>query len=576
VSVRGPVSYDLLGMPDKEFERLCHRLIRLEHPEVEKPADSSDGGADALLPKSGGGYARAWQAKHFPKRMRWDECLKSFHDGQRNFAPERYTFCFPRNLNKTEQKTFDKHFRGENTEIPVDYWSGSEIQARLSETPEGRAVAKHFFADDGETLEEIKRAAQAKGSLDTPQDALERMKPIGEYLAAGDPYFSYAGSVYGEGAETKPPEGTIMSLSESGEGTTSRIDVVPNDEEAMELHAPKGTMMFPVEVYREAEEALARGEDFTAEGIEVTWEQLPPAFKDEIGQPLRADVTIGRAGPPPPAPWDARVSVENQGDRAQIDVDLRPVAPPDGWDGALEGSRAGLTLRVFMRRVGEGGEAEFKYSYTLSGDPARQQLETLRFMDLIAQPGGTLRIAERRRSEREVTLQTGAPEDTEQLEALRTFLGWVVEIEDWTGVRLPVGPEQFTQENFSAVAEVAAAIRRGGFNVTIGEIEFVAVPSAPAEINKQGPILMRRDLEATLLGKKVPLGPSQIVLEDYEIKELGPDEEGRRRLRIRPGSAEAAKVLEKIGKPKTAKKPPPPPKRKSRKRRRRGRRRGGR
>lgn len=572
---RGPTSYDLRGMPDEQFERLCHRLIRLEYPDVEKPADSGDGGADALLPKPDGGYSWAWQAKHFPGRIRWDECRKSLADASGNFAPERYTFCFPRNLTKTEQKTFDRHFRGEEAEIPVDYWSGDEIQARLSESPAGRAVAKHFFADDGQTLEEIKRAVEAKGSLDTPQDALERMKPIGEYLAAGDPYFNYAGSVYQEGNETEPPEGTIMSVSESSEGVTSRIDVVPNDEEAIELHAPKGTMMLPVEVYREAEEALARGEDFTAKGIEVTWDQLPPAFGEDIGRPRQADVTIGPAGPPPPAPWDARLNVENQSERAEIDIDLRPVVPPEGWEGALEGSRAGLTLQIFTRRVGDAGQVEFKYSYTLSKDPARQQLKALRFMDLVAKPGGTLGIVDRRHSGRKASLETGAPEDTERLEALRTFLGWVVEIEDWTGVTLPVGPDQFTEENFRAVAEIAAAIRRGGFNVTVGEIELVAVPDTPDELGNKGPVLMRRDLEATLLGKIVPLGPSQIVLEDYEITELEPDEEGRRRLRLRPGSTEAAKVLEKIGKPKRTRKPPPPPN-KNRKRRGRSRRKGGR
>jgi hypothetical protein len=563
-------------MPDEQFERLCHRLIRLEYPDVEKPADSGDGGADALLPKPEGGYSRAWQAKHFPGRIRWDKCRKSLADASGNFAPERYTFCFPRNLTKTEQKTFDRHFRGEEAEIPVDYWSGDEIQARLSESPAGRAVAKHFFADDGQTLEEIKRAVEAKGSLDTPQDALERMKPIGEYLAAGDPYFTYAGSVYQEGTETEPPEGTIMSVSESSEGITSRIDVVPNDEEAIELHAPKGTMMLPVEVYREAEEALTRGEDFTAKGIEVTWDQLPPAFDEDIGRPRRADVTIGPAGPPPPAPWDARLSVENQSERAHIDIDLRPVAPPAGWDGALEGSRAGLTLQIFTRHFDDGGQAEFKYSYNLSRHPARQQLEALRFMDLVAKPDGTLRIADRRHSGREASLETGVPEDTERLEALRAFLGWVVEIEDWSGVTLPVGPEEFTEENFRAVAEIAAAIRRGGFNVTVGEIELVAVPDAPDPLGNKGPVLMRRDLEATLLGKSVPLGPSQIVLEDYEITELEPDEEGRRRMRLRPGSAEAAKVLEKIGKPKRTGKPPPPPNKKNRKRRGRSRRKGGR
>ena len=427
VPARGPVEYDLLGMPDDQFELLCFRLIRLEHPAVEKPSESSDGGADALLPKTDGGYERVWQAKHYPDAIRWDKCKKSLADARINYSPERYTYCFPRNLTKTEQKTFDRHFRGEGAPISVDYWNGDEIQARLTETREGQVVAKHFFKDDGETLEEIKRAVQAKGSLDTPDDALRRMKPVGEYLAASDPYFSYAGSTYGEGAETKPPEGTIMSVSESEGQTIQRIDVVPKDPEAMELHAPRGTMKFPVEVYREAEQALVRGEDFTAEGIEINWERLPPAFGEHVGRPQRADVTIGPVAPRPPAPWDAQVRVESGDDWAQIDVDLRPVDPPEGWDGALQGTRAGLTVRVFTRRVGDGGQAQFKYSYAFSSDPARRQLETLHLMDLLARPGGTLRIAERQPSGREATLQTGAEEDTEPLDALRTFLGWIVE-----------------------------------------------------------------------------------------------------------------------------------------------------
>lgn len=576
IPARGPLRHDLEGMPSADFERLCYRLVRLEHSEIEKPAESADGGADALLPKNGGGYARAWQIKHYPNKIHWEECKKSYAVARENFEPERYTFCFPRNLTKTEQKTFDKHFRGENAAIPVDYWSGDEIRARLAETPEGKVVAKQFFKDDGETLEAIKRAAEAKGPLDTPEDALKRMRPIGEYLTASDPYFAYAGSTYGDGAETKPPEGTIMSVSESDERTTSRIDVVPNDPEAMELHAPRGRMQLPVEVYREAEKALARGEDFTAEGVEVTWEQLPPAFGEEIGLPQRADVTIGPAHRRPPAPWDARLSVENQGESARIDIDLRPVDPPEGWDGALRGSRAGLTVGVVTRRVGERGEARFTYSYSLSRDPAREQLKALRFMDLAARPGGTLRIAERRASEREVTLQTGAEEDSEPLETLRTFLGWIVEIEDWADVPIGVGPGDFSQENFDSVAQIAAALRRGGFNVEIGEIGLVLVPDAPPEIPKEAPLVLRRDLAADVLGQTVRLGRGQIVLEDYEFVERGNDEQGRRLVGLRTGNAEAAKTIERLSKPQKSKKPPPPPRKKHRSRRGRNRRKRGR
>jgi hypothetical protein len=576
VAARGPLQYDLLGMPHEQFDLLCYRLLRLEYPKIIKPAESSDGGADALLPKEEGGYEHAWQMKHYPKAINWTKCKESFASALDNYSPQGYTFLFPRSLTITEQKTFDKHFRSTKIQIPVDFINGAEIQARLDESDDGRRIAKHFFKDDGDVLEEIKRFAQAGGALEKPEDAMARMKSIGDYLAASDPYFSYAGSVYREGTETKPHEGAVMSVSESDGTVTTRIDVVPDDPEAMELHAPKGTMHFPIEVYEEAKKALARGEEFTAEGIEVTWEQLPPAFGEQVGETREADVTIGPVARRPPAPWDARISVENEGEKARIDVDLRPVDPPAGWESALQGTSDGLTVRIFTRRVGDGGEARVKYSYSFSRDPARAQLEALRFMDLIFKPGGTMQIATRPPSQREVTLQTGAEEDAEPLETLRTFLGWIVEIEDWAGVSIPVGPDDFTQENFESVAQVAAALRRGGFNVKVGEIEFVQGPEAPREIPQGGPLVLRRDLDIELFGRRVPLGVGQIVIEDYEFEKRGTDEQGNRVLALRPGSPEAAETTERISRPQKTKKPPPPPGKKGRSRRGRSRRKGGR
>ena len=53
---KGPRLYDLLGMPDENFERMCARLIRLEFPSAFKPANTLDGGADTVLPGAGATY----------------------------------------------------------------------------------------------------------------------------------------------------------------------------------------------------------------------------------------------------------------------------------------------------------------------------------------------------------------------------------------------------------------------------------------------------------------------------------------------------------------------------------------
>ena len=126
------------------------------------------------------------------------------------------------------------------------------------------------------------------------------------------------------------------------------------------------------------------------------------------------------------------------------------------------------------------------------------------------------------------------------------------------------------------MAHIAAALRRGGFQVEVGEIELVEVADVPPEIPKKGPVVMRRDLAAEVLGKRIPLGTGQIVLEDFEISQRGTDESGNRILALRPSSGEAAKTIEEISKPHQAKRPSPPPRKKHRSHRGRSRRRGGR
>jgi hypothetical protein len=288
-------------------------------------------------------------------------------------------------------------------------------------------------------------------------------------------------------------------------------------------------------------------------------------------------VTLGPAPRRRATRWDARLTVDNGGAREQLDVVLEAVHAPPGWDGGLEGEVAGLKVRLMMRRVGEGGQGELNYNYSLSDAPARRQLAALRLLDLAAVPGGTMRIANRVPGPmRESTFDTGAVGKTARLDALSAFLGWIVEIEDWTGRALAVRPGVFTEETFGAVAEIAAAIRRGGFEVKVEEMEFLADPDAdPIGTKEAGPIVIRRDLSVRLLGDEIALGPSQIILEGYRIEEIGLDPQGRRRRRLRAEDPAAAPIsFERIASPKPSKKPPPPPRKSGRRRARSPRRRG--
>lgn len=577
IKPRGPVVYDLKGQHDGDFDKLCFRLVRLEFPAVIKPSEVRDGGADALLPKEGGGYERAWQAKHYPDDIHWDKCQKSFRDAQKNYAPEHYTFCFPRDLTEREQKTFDRHFRNDKVPIPVDYWSGEELQTRLTSSPEGRVVAGHFFPDEADKLEAIKRAAIAKRPLDTPHDALQHLRPAGELLAGSDPYFSYSAAVYKEGGPEVPlAKDTVMSVLEIENGIVSRLDVVPDDDEALELFGPQGKMLLSSDVYREIGEALQRGESFTAKDIDVTWEQLPPAFSEDVGKTMRGEVTIGptEPRPKPPKPWPAQITAIHDGERGQVSIDLQPVSAPEGWDACLEGTSAGLTMRMFFRRRGGSGQIGVRFNYSFGNEPARQQLKLLAFMDLTSKPGGTLRVVDRKDSGRTMTLKTGAPEDRGILDALTAFLENIVEIEDWAGVQIPVTREKFTNEYFQGVAMVAAAIRRGGFNVLLHQFEIVISPADLEKFRTGGPLMIQRDLEVMVLDKKIDFGLSKLELPQYHYEKLGDEGEGNIRIRVSPLGEAPAKMLEQITRPARSKRPPPPPRRKKRKRG--GRRKGGR
>jgi hypothetical protein len=576
VSHRGPVEYDLVGMPDPDFDRLCYRLIRLEHPNAIKPTESGDGGADALLPAPGAGYERAWQAKHYPKAIRWTECRKSFEDAIANYEPAAYTFCFPRDLSGREQQTFDKHFRNGRVEIPVDFWNGSEIQARLTESDAGKRVAAHFFKDDADQLKAIERAALAKGELSTVGDALERMNPIGGFLAGSDPYFSYPAAIYeaGEAAKTPVAEGAVMSVEQPSGALIARIDVVPRDEEALELFRPKGTITFPVETYERLQEAVRRGEATSAEGLEVTFEQLPPALSEDIGKPMVGTVSFEPDRSRAPKPWDARF-VGRLGDLSEtVDAKLEPAAPPSGWDGCLEGGFAGLSVRFLFRRRGEGGQMAVNYSYRLGEASARDQLKVLRFLDIVSEPGSTMQVVDKKDRERELLFDGGALDDDADTSALMAFFECIVEIESWTGERIPVKPADFTDENFRQATSIAAAIRRKGFKARFEQVEL-ALPEENLGVVESGrELVIEQGFGGKVFGKEVDLGQARVQVDEYRVEHLGKDEEGHYRVRLRPVDEESAEVFQHIAPPRRTRRPPPPPRKK--KSRGRSKRRGGR
>ena len=99
----GPRKLPLGELTADDFQDCCHRLIRLEFPEVVSVA-APDGGADTLLPKTTEGWERAWNPKRYTEQIHWGKCKESLARAVASYGIERMTFCFARNLTANQQK----------------------------------------------------------------------------------------------------------------------------------------------------------------------------------------------------------------------------------------------------------------------------------------------------------------------------------------------------------------------------------------------------------------------------------------------------------------------------------------
>lgn len=573
---KGATSYDLASMSDEDFERMVARLVRLEHRSSFKPANVSDGGVDMVLPKADrSGYARCWQAKHYPKNIRWPKCEKSLADARKHWDPEHYTFVFPRELTVGEQKTFDEKFG--SLDITVDYWNGEELQGRLTGSEGGARVARVFF-EDAEDRERQYQAIEAGGRLDTPRDAADRLSNIGTFLASRDAYFSYPATTHEQGGPSPPAApGSVMSVAR-GDGTVeSRIDVVPRDEEAMERYGPEFVLQ-PTEgeagesAAQRLQEALGEGKAVEIdEGLDVTFTRMPPALGDVVGQRMTGGkVSIGVAQPVGRAvpPWKAQLRASSGEGDATLDVTLEPTeSPPDGWDGVLSGTCGGLVVTALFRQRGEGGELNFNFRYQRTDAPVREQIEALAFMRAIS-ASGELVITDRGTTGRpQLTMRTPVQPLADEHRALLAFLEDVHAIEEWGGGQFQL-PDEVSAKQARDVAVVADLVRRRGRDLRWTDSEFTLRAEAVPQLREGGHVRIERAIAAKVLGREVELGYTQLDLGSYIVTSERPaSKPGYMVVRIEPGSDASASVFERLVKERTrSKRPPPPPRQRKRKR----------
>lgn len=580
IRAKDATAYDLVGMPDARFELMVFRLVRLEFPRVFKPANTLDGGADVVLPRdAGSGYERCWQSKHFPRAISWEKCLASLAAAREHWEPEHYTFVFPRELTSREQKTFDRHFRSPDADITVDHWNGEELQFRLCGSDEGQRVALTFFHHAVDDHKRTLQAIEAGGSLESPDDVLDRVLNIGGSLAGRDDFFTYPGAFH-ETDEDGPPltPGTVMSFEKSDGDITSRIDIVPRDEQAMELHGPQFSVRGTNDVAGELaaqrlREALHEGAGVEIrQGLEVTFTRMPPAFADLVGEPLTAiGVQVGPAKRvrPKAAPWRARLRAVTDEGEASLDLLMRQAdVVPDAWDDAFTAEYGGLTATLLFGHRGTGGELHWNIRYARNRSPVRQQLAAMTFMKVVSGTGEFVVTALDRCEAPEMRFPAMAKPIPADAHDILTFLQYARVIEQWADVELDL-PDDIPAEDARDVAIVAQLIRNRGRSVTWHN--FNANVSSVRPLRDGQLVRVEMGTSAKVLGQVVDLGYLRMDFTDYKLVSAEPAREhpGCFTVRIEPRSPSNARIFEQLAREKTAakKRPPPPPRRKGNRRR---------
>jgi hypothetical protein len=520
----GPRKLDLGGLTDEDFELLCMLVVLLECPEAVKVANP-DGGADAALASGPNRvYVRCWQFKRFTGTIYWAKCVESLDRAVRTYGMPHYTFCFARDLTTNQEQAFKSKLVGRHAGVTVDYWNHSGLVASLLGSEQGLRIVTHFYGDPVADAQAFARAVRAGGELATGTNALERLNAVGEHLARHDPFFAYPTSTREASGPAIPPPtpGSVMAVEHSDGVTTTRIEAVPRNAEALERYLPSGKFNFPAtdEGRRSLDEflnTLRFGGEVALRGVSLEFERLPPLF--QTMEPIEPpEEIIIKAASSPPAPWDARFRAMKSG--ATLDVDLLPVDPPPDWDGALQGARGGLEATLLMRRRGDGGEMTMNWRYREEDTGFRDQLRALALLEGIY-AGEPLEIEDRNGGRPSFTLEPQATSAPSLIHQLKRLFEDLATIEEWTGESIRL-PEVVSREELSAIAEAAFIIRgrrsRMNFAHVVMDVEperyeaFVADPSAP--------LRMELVYGLDLFGHKLTLGKLCGDLAEVEATEI--------------------------------------------------------
>lgn len=339
------------------------------------------------------------------------------------------------------------------------------------------------------------------------------------------------------------PSGSMLSFSATEGGNTVRIDAVPRDEIAAREFAPQVRVGFTddKEGERAAElfhAAVARGRRVSiSQGAVVTFEQLPPAFREHVGKPIAGSIDLKPNIPPWHLEMKATTTTGNEA------LDLTLVAsdePPEEWDIAFEGSFGGLVVQVMLAWRGDHGEMQVNWRHALDSSPARDQVKALRF--LVALLGkGELSFRSGEDGRRIFRHPTEPDEIDERTKALLALLEDVVSIEDWAGVEISV-PKEITEAEVRVISLTAACIRDRRMPVKWEKASMVGSAEALPRLMPGKGIAIEQMLGVEIFGQEIDLAKGKLHLPDAEVRDLGEVEPGRHAVELLPADGKPASL----------------------------------
>jgi hypothetical protein len=501
------------------------------------PVRAKDHGLDARLPDPQGRTLRGWQAKRFTTGIHWGQCRESVKRAVVFWRPSHITFCFAHDLSAGEQDSFREELIEQFRHVRLDFWPAAELQRLIRDAEGGRRAAAWLFANREATTEVMLRALAVGGELATTTQAAERQAVIQQFMDR-DPHMRYTMvSRSPEAPETPPAPQTAISVTLISGGHEIRIDGSERYPGAIgDLGGGPQLAFSDDEAGRLAREAVERllthgGTEKLDSGIGAVMPEIPVGLQGLMPEEgLWGSVEVRAEDVPARGPRTMPPVLVAAGD-AKMGLTLALVDTLEGWDATLGGGAGGLEIFQSVRKVDGAGQMQLDWRYTRGVGSALEQLVACQVMLAAVRDGKVeLRYPEGGIAVNAVMPPSGdSAEWQEELASLEIFLGYVAELEAWTGHTLspPASP---SEDALRLLGELIARIREPEAPMTWEKLKLDPGAVEPTE-DGSFQFALTRPLFARIFDEEVYLGiellhfPEGKLVRDGESLAIAPNGE---------------------------------------------------